>query len=774
MKGVVMLEQIRKKQKFIIYAVAIVFVLGMAPLGLKSLFTPKPSYGKVNGSIVEFEMFNQSLANTIDGVQQMLSNINTSENRISMLNEDKREISSEIRKLNFQIERVVGDSLKIEELNYEIASLEEKNASTDKTIEQLNSQITQLKESLKPYNVDYNQYKQNGSMSEQERLQLEDRTWAEFIGQQIIKDELASHRIKVSKKEYNDFVAESYSFLYDENGNLNNEMLNMYFQQTGLTPDQFKENIHYQIKIKKLQDKVTADSLSNMEEFVEEYTKNNTKRSAKILAFPSYRFKVDSTVVVAADIEKYYNENKADYKLEGAVKMILAKFENKVSEQDKALALDKITNLYEQVKDKPQTFATLARNESADPGSAARGGDLGWFSRGRMVPEFDAVAFTMEKGQISEPFESDFGYHIIKVDDIKTEDDELQVKARHILIKIEISNDTKMQVKANSQSFAGKAVAANFSTLAEEFKAEISETPWLAVDGSDFNSNGQETYNKVAFMANSYYNYGFLSYARDAKVKAKHSSPVFRDKEGNFVVALVTERKTNEYKELNDDLKKTIRTKLESEKKIELANKMLEQFNNNYKAEDYKQLLTDSLLTKSSLDTVRVKIKFNEIANTSLPKDEVNTDLLKADYKNAQKASLEGLRLVRAAGSYYLVTLSKDGKDVVADIKMAVNEAKNINKSSKYLAPISNSEKAVELLFAAPVNQITAINKTKEGDFILMVMDSSEPDMVKFNETKEADFQAKIEREKENEFNKWYAEKLKKAAIIDKRFMAIQ
>ncbi len=767
-----MLEKIREKEKFIIYVVAIVFVLGMAPLGLKSLFTPKPSYGKINGSTVEFEAFNTGLRSTFDNIQQMLSNINSGENRISMLNEEKREISSEIRKLNFQLEKAVGDSLKTEELNYEISSLEEKTTTNDKMIEQLNSQISQLKESLKPYNVDYNQYKQNGSISDQERLQLEDRTWADFIGQKIIRDELDSNRIKVSKKEYNDFVAESYSFLYDENGNLNNDMLNRYFQQTGLTPDQFKENIYYQIRIEKLQDKVTADSLSTMEEFEEDYLKNNTKRSAKVLAIPSYRFKVDSTAVVAADIEKYYNENKDDYKLDGAVKMTLAKFEIKVSDEDKALALDKITNLYEQVKEKPQTFATVARNESADPGTASRGGDLGWFGRGRMVAQFDSVAFSMEKGQISEPFETSFGYHIIKLDDIKTENDEIQVKARHILIKIELSNETRTQVKANSQKFVDEANASNFATLAEQYNAELINTPWLAADGTDFNSSGTEAYDKVAFMANSYFNYGFLSFTREGK--KHHISPIFRDKEGNFLVAMIDERKEDDYKELNDDLKKSIRTKLESEKKIEYANNMLDQFNNNYKVEDYDNLLTDSLLVKSTLDTVRVKIKFNEIPNTTLPKDEVNTDMLKADYNAARKSSLSGLRLVRAAGTYYLVTLTKEDKDIVADIKMAVNEAKNINKNSKYMAPISNSEKAVEILFNAPMNQVTPLNLTDEGNFILKVISSTEADMAKFNETKEADYEAKIEREKETEFNKWYGEKLKEASIIDKRFMAIQ
>ena len=61
-------------------------------------------------------------------------------------------------------------------------------------------------------------------------------------------------------------------------------------------------------------------------------------------------------------------------------------------------------------------FAALAKQKSKDPG-AAEGGDLGYFSREQMVPEFAEVAFKLEKGQLSEPVKSQFGWHIIKVED---------------------------------------------------------------------------------------------------------------------------------------------------------------------------------------------------------------------------------------------------------------------------------------------------------------------------------------------------------------------
>ncbi len=121
------------------------------------------------------------------------------------------------------------------------------------------------------------------------------------------------------------------------------------------------------------------------------------------------------------DLRTYYKENLA--RLAGKEErrashiLINALKDAPAAEREKARA--RAQELLEQVRKAPGSFAEVAKQNSQDPGSAPSGGDLGFFGRGAMVKPFEDAVFAMDKGDISGVVESDFGYHIVQLTDIK-------------------------------------------------------------------------------------------------------------------------------------------------------------------------------------------------------------------------------------------------------------------------------------------------------------------------------------------------------------------
>ena len=121
------------------------------------------------------------------------------------------------------------------------------------------------------------------------------------------------------------------------------------------------------------------------------------------------------------ELRKFYADNAARFTApeERRASHVLIKVDKDMSAADKAKAKARAEELLAQARKAPAGFAELARKNSQDPGSAAQGGDLDFFGRGAMVKPFETAAFSLKPGEVSEVFETDFGYHFLTVTGVR-------------------------------------------------------------------------------------------------------------------------------------------------------------------------------------------------------------------------------------------------------------------------------------------------------------------------------------------------------------------
>ncbi len=230
-------------------------------------------------------------------------------------------------------------------------------------------------------------------------LMIQERVINELIVKTLLEEELAKREIKVVKADVDNAVKE----IIDKVGS--KEQLNLILKNNGISSAQFRKDLTEEVKMKKLAEQLGSSDVSDSE--AQKFYKENVdkfKYPAKVRA---------SHILVSAVPEEIEEIITSDQENE---KLTPAQVKAKVDEEMKARKA-KADKLLVQAKNNVNEFAKLAKENSDDVTSAVKGGDLGFFAKEEMVPEFSKAAFSQRPNSVSPVVKSKFGYHIILVTD---------------------------------------------------------------------------------------------------------------------------------------------------------------------------------------------------------------------------------------------------------------------------------------------------------------------------------------------------------------------
>lgn len=324
-------------------------------------------------------------------------------------------------------------------------------------------------------------------------------TRCELFGKQL-EDKLYAHQaiqdsIIVTDQEVNDFMSQQIDAMVEQVGSLE-KVIQFYNKKD---EDDFRSYFFDIIKMNKLTSQMQKKIVDEVEITPEE-VRNFFKEIPE-----------DEIPVFGAEVE---------------VAQIVV--EPKISDEEKQKVINKLKEIRKEVLE-GSSFFTKAVLFSEDPGSSSNGGFYKMNRKTPFVKEFKDVAFSLAEGEISEPFETDFGYHIIYVEKIKGQDLEL----RHILIAPKVTNEALTQAKEEIEIIRKKIVDGEIS-FADAAKASSDQKETKNNGGVLFNPQTMETKFELTKMDPALYNQ-----IVDLKV-GEVSQPILENERGKKFYKILT------------------------------------------------------------------------------------------------------------------------------------------------------------------------------------------------------------------------------------------
>ncbi len=343
-----------------------------------------------------------------------------------------------------------------------------------------------------------------------------------LINKILIHQEAVKMGINVSDDELKDIIVTIEAF--KDNGGFSKERYHQVLQMNRITPEDFEKKLKFDIAINKFQNSIANSILITDQEAKLAYELNTKRAKLGFVKIPFDKFvsqvkytdaditayfdknkemfktpetrdvafvSVDKDYILKSfklsddDIKKYYDENKDQFSEKEQIKARHILFKTTGDSTHDKEALKKAETVLKEVKS-GGNFPELAKKYSDCP-SKVKGGDLGYFSKGQMVPEFEKAAFSLKKDQISEIVKTNFGYHIIKVEDIKPSSSKTFEQAKPLIKSQLEQNYISLKMKEISDSYAQKLDnSSSLESIAKDLNLQIASAEKITLNSKKF------------------------------------------------------------------------------------------------------------------------------------------------------------------------------------------------------------------------------------------------------------------------------------------------
>lgn len=318
---------------------------------------------------------------------------------------------------------------------------------------------------------------------------LRDQVWEQFIQRTLFSEEMEKLNISVSDSE---IIYQIRNYPLDEiknhpdfktNGVFDINKYRQSFNNPNIPWLQIEEFYRQQLPYVKLQNIITSSVRVSESEIEDEFERQNQTVKVEYLEFPFAKFNTDETEIIDAEIQQYYNDHIEDYQQKEKRKLSYVLFPLTPTPADTARTM----RTFEEIKQRytnGENFNDLADEYSEDPAVAQNHGRYDFFERGAMVKPFEDASFAGKKGELVGPVQTQYGYHLILIEDHRMESGKEQAKVSHILISVTTGPSTREAQADKAALFAEDAKNEGFTTVAEKNNYTVEETAEFMEEGN--------------------------------------------------------------------------------------------------------------------------------------------------------------------------------------------------------------------------------------------------------------------------------------------------